>query len=389
MYFSFVLALVLGIISGVITGLTPGLHVNLVTLIVISTFKFHPLIIAVYLFSLGITHTFLDVIPAIFLGAPDEEMSLLPGHELFINGAGHEAVKLTIIGSFLTMLSGIILMPILFFSLPQIYSLLRPFLAYIIIIMLVILFLKNKNFFSFLTFFFSGILGLIVLNSNLEHKLLPLLTGLFAMSSLISSILFPPKIVKQRITNFIKLSKKDLITTIFGSSIAGTITSIFPGISPAQSTALVQPYFFNNKFSYLVFIGGVNTIDFFISLTTLYTIGKARNGALIGIKKAMIFINQEQIIALACIGILAGCLASIITLKISRLMIILINRIELVKLSILVLIFLLLLSFYFSGLPGLIILLTSTIIGLIPILSKTPRSFSMGCLILPVIIYLV
>ncbi len=388
MYFSFLLAIIAGIFSGIITGLAPGIHVNLVTLLVVSWSNFHPLITAVYIFSLGITHTFLDAIPAVFLGAPDEDMALLPGHELFIKGGGHEAVKLTVVGSFFTMLLGVIFMPLLFFSLPKIYSLLKPVIVYLLAAIIIFLLFKSKKFYSLITFLLSGFLGLIVLNSNLENNLFPLLTGLFAMSSLISSVLFPPKIVKQQITNIVRLEFKELITTIFGSGIAGTITSIFPGLSPAQSTALVQPIFSRNKFSYLVFVGGVNTIDFFISLTTLYLISKARNGALIGIKQTMLFISIEQVIALACVGILAGSIASILTLKISQLMVNLTNKIDLKKVSISILIFLTTMVFFFTGWAGLMILLASSFIGLIPILSRTPRSFSMGVLLLPVIISL-
>ncbi|MBI4919609.1 tripartite tricarboxylate transporter permease [archaeon] len=390
MYFAFLTSILVGIMSGIITGLTPGLHVNLVTLIVISSLKLHPFIIAVYLFSLGITHTFLDAIPAIFLGAPDEDLALLPGHELFIKGAGHEAVKLTVIGSFFTLILGVIFVPLLIFFASIIYSFLKPFILFLLILLMIILFFKSRSFFSLFTFFISGILGLIVLNSSLDNKMLPLFSGLFAVSTLFSSLIFPPKrVVPQQATNIIQLKTRDILSAIFGSSIAGVITSIFPGLSPAQSTALVQPYFSQNKFTYLIFAGGVNTIDFFISLTTLFVLGKARNGALIGIKKIMIFINIEQLIALACVGVLVGCVSVILTLKISRLAVIFINKVNFQKISIFVLFFLFLLNMYFSSWQGLIVLITSSIIGLIPILSKTPRSFSMGVLILPVIVNLV
>ncbi len=389
MYFEFLAAIIVGILSGVITGLTPGLHVNLVTLIVISSLNLHPLITAVYLFSLGITHTFLDAIPAVFLGAPDEDLALLPGHELFVKGAGHEAVKLTVIGSFFTMLLGIFLMPLMIFFALAVYSFLRPFIAFLLIALMLVLFFKSRSFFSLFTFIISGIFGFVVLNSSLDHKMLPLFSGLFAMSTLFSSLIFPPKIIGQQVTNIVQLKSRNFLGVIFGSSLAGLITSIFPGLSPAQSTALVQPYFSKNKFTYLIFTGGVNTIDFFISLTTLFVLDKARNGALIGIKKIMMFINTEQLIALACVGVFAGCISVILTLKISRFAVFFVNKINFQKISIFILLFLFLLNLYFSGWLGFLVLITCTIIGLIPILSKTPRSFSMGILILPVIINLV
>jgi TctA family transporter len=49
-----------------------------------------------------ITHTFLDFIPSVFLGAPEGEtaLSLLPGHRMMLAGRGYEAVKCSVIGSF-------------------------------------------------------------------------------------------------------------------------------------------------------------------------------------------------------------------------------------------------------------------------------------------------
>ena len=76
-----------------------------------------PLGLAVFIISMSITHTFLDSIPSIFLGAPDADMAMaiLPGHQLLLEGRGFEAVKLTVIGSLLCLLLGILIVPVLVF----------------------------------------------------------------------------------------------------------------------------------------------------------------------------------------------------------------------------------------------------------------------------------
>ncbi|MBT4824632.1 hypothetical protein HON88_05525, partial [Candidatus Woesearchaeota archaeon] len=55
----------IGVFAGIITGLTPGIHINLVSLLVISSSPFllnylSPISLAIFVISMAITHTFLD-----------------------------------------------------------------------------------------------------------------------------------------------------------------------------------------------------------------------------------------------------------------------------------------------------------------------------------------
>ena len=108
-----IIALVLGILCGIITGITPGIHVNLVSLLVLSSSTVllqitSPVVLGVFIISLAITHTFLDALPSIYLGAPDEAQALnvLPGHRLLWNGEGHNAITYTVIGALGSLLLG-------------------------------------------------------------------------------------------------------------------------------------------------------------------------------------------------------------------------------------------------------------------------------------------
>ena len=95
------LAVLIGCGFGIITGLIPGIHVNLVSMMLISMSGYllgftQPIVLGVFIIALAVTHTFLDSIPSIFLGAPDADMALnvLPGHKMLLEGKGYEAVKL-------------------------------------------------------------------------------------------------------------------------------------------------------------------------------------------------------------------------------------------------------------------------------------------------------
>ena len=111
MFLEILLAIFCGCCAGIITGIIPGIHINLVSLLLVSLSGYmlgftSPLVLAVFIISMAVTHTFLDPIPSIFLGAPDADQALnvLPGHRLLMQGMGYEAVKLTVIGSLLSLI---------------------------------------------------------------------------------------------------------------------------------------------------------------------------------------------------------------------------------------------------------------------------------------------
>ena len=98
------IAVLVGVIGGIFSGLTPGIHTNLLVTLLFSISPFllaftSPLIISALIVSMAITHTFLNVLPAVYLGAPDSEgkiLSVLPGHRMLLQGKGYEAVTLTV-----------------------------------------------------------------------------------------------------------------------------------------------------------------------------------------------------------------------------------------------------------------------------------------------------
>jgi putative membrane protein len=105
-----------GIALGTLTGLIPGLHVNTIALILLgAAITINPYYLAVVIIAMAIAHTIWNFIPSILLGAPEggTALSVLPGHKLFLEGRGLEAIYLTIIGGVGVIFLSLLLLPYL------------------------------------------------------------------------------------------------------------------------------------------------------------------------------------------------------------------------------------------------------------------------------------
>ncbi|MEM4248135.1 MAG: tripartite tricarboxylate transporter permease, partial [Candidatus Nanoarchaeia archaeon] len=142
MILELLLALLLGVCAGSITGLTPGIHTNTVAALVLAGLPFLSAhfsftALGVFLVTMVIVHSFLDFIPSIFLGAPDEgetALSVLPGHKLLLEGQGYKALKLTVVGGVGTFLIGLVTLPLFFALVKYGYSYLSVVIAPIIVV---------------------------------------------------------------------------------------------------------------------------------------------------------------------------------------------------------------------------------------------------------------
>ena len=158
----------------------------------------------VFIVSMAITHTFIDFIPSVFLGCPDTdtELSVLPGHDLLKKGQGYQAITLTSYGSLISVFTLILISFPAILIISKIYIFI-PFLipGLLIFASFFLISREKKKFSALLAFLLSGFLGLCVLNlDSLKEPLLPLLTGLFGASMLITSIKNKTRIPKQKIS---------------------------------------------------------------------------------------------------------------------------------------------------------------------------------------------
>ena len=396
MIFEILVVLLIGVIIGIITGLTPGIHVNLVatTLFALSPFllqHLEPLSLAVFIISLSVVHSFLDTIPSVYLGAPENEnaLSVLPGQKMLLRGEGYQAVKITILGTYIGMIVGIVLIPLFMLTANKIYPLLKPYLIYILVLLMSYMILKDKNrFWNFFLFMISGTLGLIVFSiPNLNEPLFPLLSGLFGVSGLLLSYFENTKIPEQQIDNIIKLKVKELVKAVLGSSIAVFLIQFFPGLGPAQGAVVANQVIKDVKDKgYLAMVGAMGTMSVVFSLVTFYTLGKAKDGTIVVISK-LLEIDFSSFLILIVVFLLAGSIAVFLTLWFSKIFSKLIVKVNYKMLVITIILFVFGMCLFLNGWIGMIVLITSTCIGLIAPLKGIGRNHAMGCLILPVMMY--
>ena len=392
MILELLIALLCGVTAGTLTGLTPGIHINLVAAIFLSiTFlQTNIPVFLVLITSMAITHTFIDFIPSIFLGAPDEDtgLSTLPGHELLLKGHGHYAVVLTLIGSVSAIFLLIFLTPIFLISIPIVYPLINKMLGWALIWIVILMLFQEKSakLKALLIFCLAGFLGFASINLPLKDPLLPLLTGLFGTSTIIFSIKTKTKIPPQK-NEKLHIDKKELIKPILATILVSPICALFPGLGSSQAAAIGSTITGKlNREQFLILLGSVNTLIMSLSFVVLFTIQKSRTGIAASIAETTQLSLSSLVIILITIFITTIILIPI-TLSLSKIFSRNIHKINYSKLSYLILFFLLIIVFLFSGFLGIIILTVSTFLGLTCIELGVRRSFLMGCLLIPTIIY--
>lgn len=393
MLFELLLATLLGIAFGVITGLAPGIHVNLVSVMLLSLAPLllrytNVVVLASFIIAMAVTHTFLDFIPSVYVGAPEEStaMAALPGHKMLLKGEGYGAVKITVIGSFGGLLVTVLLTPIFLQYFDDVYAFLNPHIPMMLLLIISYMLLKDRNRkWNLLLFSLSGALGLIALNlPQLKEPLLPMLSGLFGFSGLLESLRQNVHVPPQRISD-VPVSKRSAAKAIGVGTIAGSAAGFFPGLGPAQVAVLASQFIhaMDDK-GFMMLVGCIGTVNFAISLATLAVIEKARNGAVVVVAQLLPDVSHLLMIFTAVL-LISGGIAVILTLMAAKVFSRMITKVNYQKLVLGVMGFVLLLVFLFSGWLGLLVLATATAIGLIAPVKNIARNHLMGCLIVPVL----
>jgi len=389
------ISIFLGITAGTITGLIPGVHTNLVSVILISSSLFllnyfTPIGLVIFIIAMSIANSFVDFIPSIYLGAPDEEtvLGVMPGHKFLLSGKGHEAIVLTLIGSGLGIFLFIIFIPVFSLVLPVIYPFLQKIMGFILIWISILLILgeKTSKLRTIIIFILAGFLGISVFNLNINQPLLPLLSGLFGSSTLIYSISKQTQIPEQK-TNIPKIEKRQLIKPVIATSIISPICSFLPGLSSSEAAIIGSKITGKlNKKQFLILLGSINTLIMSLSFITLYLINKSRTGSASAISQIIELSKSEMILIILTI-ILSAIISVIITIKISKLVSNKINKINYTKISKIILILIALIILVISGLTGMLVFIISTVLGLTCISFNVRRGFLMGSLLVPTILY--
>ena len=284
MFLEMLFFILLGIGTGVATGLIPGLHPNTVFVIILSmTFLLTgiptPLILT-FIVSLAISNTFTDFLPSILFGAPDPAtaLSVLPGHKLLLAGKGYEALFLTVVGGLGVAILTLLTLPILLYLIPLIYEVIHPHIHLILISIVLWMILTERGtgkLHSLFIFGMVGLFGFIALNSfPSEVVLFPALTGLFAFSTMITSLRSNTIIPEQEEFDGVKTNPTKGIITGW---LAGWLSGMLPGVGAAQSGVIASQLFRAKTKDFLTALGGINTSNILFTFVVFYLLGKTNS----------------------------------------------------------------------------------------------------------------
>jgi putative membrane protein len=393
----YLLTLILtGCLLGTITGLTPGLHVNTVCLIGLSLYPSLGLSttdFGVVMVSMAVSQTFMDFIPAIFIGVPEEEtaLSILPAHRMVMKGRSMEVVYLTAYGCLLGVVYSIILLIPVMQIVPLVYKTMKGTIIYVVIIAIIVLIIREKKrMFAMIAFLLSGYLGILSLNLKVlspTEALFPLFSGLFGFSNIIVSLKDKAVSIPQKEDIKVDLDKNMIKSGLVGS-LCGIIVGLLPAMSPSQVGIIAYDLLGGNLKNFLVSISAINTSDAIYSLVSLYTIDNPRSGVAAMLGQVMT-LDINTLLLFVGVTAFTALIATIVYLNLGRMAMRFVMRINYTKLNLSILIFMMLLIYWITGWIGLLLSMLATAIGLIPILSGVSRTHLMGLLILPTIAYFI
>jgi putative membrane protein len=388
----------IGILLGTISGIIPGVHANTLAGVLLS-FQvalmsfFGPAALAGAMFAALITHSFVDSIPSTFLGVPDSDTSLavLPAHALCLEGNGEEAVRIAALGSACAMVIGVPLSVMCFLLLPA----LQPYFDWWIGILLIasvgyMIISSESPGWGLVLFLVSGVLGIFTLHyaflswhtlAGGSTILMPLLTGLFGVSVLITA---SQGVLPKQHFKGIRMNGQTIMKCSVLGTIAGVAVGWLPGLSTASANGVLASFigYEKDRRAYILATNAANTANAFIGLAALFALSRMRNGVMVALSELPLPTLSE----LTVVGVLASCAAYGITIALSR-SASRFNGIDGKLLNRSVIAFIILLCIFLTGPFGVIILFIATALGLVPWLINVPRVYCMGVIMIPVMLF--
>jgi len=185
----------------------------------------------------------------------------------------------------------------------------------------------------------------------------------------------------------------ELLLAIIIGILVGIFTGLTPGIGSAQASIIGSQIVGGQKSigieGFIILQAGINVANFIVSFATLYTLAKARNGVVVAVLKIVEKIGLNEMVIILAVSLLISGIASILSLIIARQFITVVSFINYRLLSIIIGIFILVLTFFLCGWIGLFVLFVASMIGLSSIYLGIEKNHAMGCILLPVILYFI
>ena len=404
----------LGAGIGTFTGLVPGIHVNTLAAMMLAGYPFLsdvlsplipdgclPICVASCIMSASIVHSFVDYVPSVFIGAPDPDdvVSALPGHALLLEGKAMTAIRSAAIGSCVGACASILIaIPFQILLMSGLSDYLDSITSIILMSVIVMMILHEKDPLNMVwcaaVILISGILGLACMDLDIPCNglvaggtlLFPMLTGLFGMPAMLSS-LRNPSISEQTDDTRYPVGPIPGIKGV----LTGMLTGWFPGITSTTGAILsdaVTPE--KTREGFISMVASIGTSASIIMLVTMSITGKGRSGTMIIIGDILGDSIVGQMNECFLLLLLTAAFASLIgyhsTIACGLMMSKIINRVNVVMLNRICIVTIVSLVLLMTGPFGILILIISTMMGFLPIKIGISRVYLTGCLLIPALL---
>lgn len=374
---------ILGLFIGALSGCVPGLHPNLISAVaVLQDIEYEKK--AILIVSIYAGHLIFSYIPSIFFGIPDERtaVSVLPGQRMVQQGNGMLALKTMVVAALVSSVAAVLLIPFAMEFYPIAYSVVKPYIAHILILASAIFVFKTKNpIYSGMVFLAAGVFGAHALRMEMSDPFLPLFSGFFAMGAILHYRKSEVPKQKNRKIGF-GILKFALIGVLFGG-----LANLIPAISSAaQVAALASLFIAFETEAYLAAIAAINVGQFVFAFASSASIGKARHGVMVNLNEIInIEGNMQMLLFYFLLGIaIAGLAVFLLRKKISML-----ANVEFSLFNKMLAAYLLLVVFLLDGFAGVMVFAIASLIGYFTIKLDVERTMMMGGIILPTMLLLV
>ena len=387
-----------GFLIGIIAGLIPGVHPNTFASLMLSAsviflpyFESHE--IALIIFISSVVYSVVNIIPAVFIGVPDEDtaIAVFPAHRLVLDGQGMKAISVSAVSSFLSAIFSLPVFYIILLS-GSIIKELDPLVPLVLSGVAIYLILLEddpiggsmskwrKRGYGATVFILSGVLGLISMRwfSGSEVSILfPLLSGLFGFPTLIAGM------TSERIPDQSKEMDVPEINSVLKGVGSGLFVSLFPGISSGVATVLSVGKGDDEK-RYISSVSSANTANTMLNFAILISAGKIRSGVA---QAFSVFASPERFLYLPITGVASAFAALAFTLLFSFPVSRIFQRLNPASISKAVLVFLIASILITGGFDGIGVFGVAGIIGMMTLYLRVRRIHCMGSIILPAILY--
>lgn len=408
-----------GAVIGCGLALLPGLHVfNVAGLALLLSTRgaigLADQALAMFLLGALVGWVVVNVIPAVFLFAPDDAnvVIVLPTTKYLMRGRGAEAAMLVGAGSLGALLGLALLSPILDEVLRPLRAIVQPHTGWMLTAIIAFLLLgewPRANDLSsplrrllsawaylgagLLTFILSGLLGFVLLYRSpvaVESafvNLMPAFIGLFAVPGLLQILLFGAKPPLQTTTLPDEIEPRLLLRGSLTGLSGGLFASVLPVVSGGIGGLLAghATAQWNDRL-FMISLGASKVAYYVGSLLLLFVPGLTlTRGGMAWMLSSVYVPYGWRSYWLAVAGMaLAGVVAFVTLVALARATAKLINRLNVKWIAGGSLVVAIAITLAFTGWGGFVIMLAATTVGLIPVIVGGRRLNCLGVLLLPI-----